>query len=332
MLPDAAPQVNELEIQVVHRFPDIGWQIKSLAFAGNSRWLAAGKMDQTVMMFDVEFGANIGSATKLNELGQIECVAFAKDDTHLFAGGSTGAIQVWPVGPSGQLGSASSLVRHPQAVHVLVPGNASDMLLSGSADGTLVWQTYGRRTARSSTLKPFDRSVLAARLPTDGFEAVATDGRQIFRFDLRRAAEKQSRTLARAGANAAAFSTDGTRVAISTLSEIRVWDTITGREIQTLADGTRELQWTVRFHPNSRWLMSGGQGRVWIWDLETARCLATVKLDGPFYIQTLAVSQDGTLMAIAPSAAGQTLTIVRLPVPTQPSGENGETEPDINAS
>jgi WD40 repeat protein len=331
MLPDAAPQVNELEIQVVHRFPDIGWQIKSLAFAGNSRWLAAGKMDRTVMMFDVEFGANIGSATKLNELGQIECVAFAKDDTHLFAGGSTGAVQVWPVGPSGQLGSASSLVRHPQAVHVLVPSTASDMVLSGSADGTLIWQTYGRKTARSSTLKPFDRSVLAARLPTDGFEAVATDGRQIFRFDLRRAAELQSQTLAHSGANAAAFSADGTRLAVSTLSEIRLWDTATGREIQTLAHGTRELHWTVRFHPNGHWLMSGGQGRVWVWDVETARCLATVKLDGPFYIQTLAVSNDGTLMAIAPSAAGQTLTVVRLPVQEPPPNENGEPEPEINA-
>jgi len=330
MPPDAAPQVNELDIEVVHRFPDIGWQIKSLAFAGNSRWLAAGKMDQTVIMFDVEFGAHIGSATKLSELSQVECVAFAKDDTHLFAGGSTGAIRVWPVGPSGQLGTAASLVRHSQAVRVLLPSAASDMVLSGGADGTLIWQTYGRKTARSSSLKPFDRSVLAARLPTDGFEAVATDGRRLFRFDLRRAAEKQSQTLTSSGANAAAFSADGTRLAVSMLSEIRVWDTVAGREIQTLARETRELQWTVRFHPNGRWLMSGGQGRVRIWDVETARCLATVKLDGPFYIQTLAISNDGTLMAIAPSAAGQTLTVVRLPVLELPPHENGETESEIN--
>ncbi len=313
-MPASVPLLeNELDIQVVHRFPEIGWQIQSLAFSADSRWLAAGKMDRTIMIFDMEAGSRIAMATDLRELGQIECIAFAPDGKHLFAGGSSGATQLWPVDPGGQLGTAVALYRHARAVRVLSPSTASPFVLSGGADGMLAWQTYGRETANLRTLKAFERSVLAVRLPTDGFEALATDGRTILRFDLRSAAELQSQPLARFGTQAAAFSGDGTQLAISTGSDLRVWDTASCRELQTLAQETAEIQWSVRFHPNGRWLISGGRGKAHVWDLETARSLATIDLGGVLYIQVLAISPDGKLLAAIPSAAGQSLTVVRLP-------------------
>jgi hypothetical protein len=315
--PAAAPPVNELEIERVHVFSDIGWQIESLVFANDSRWLAAGKLDGMLMMFDLQSLAVIESVSRLNELSQVACLAFSADNGHLFAGGSTGAIQVRTVDPSGRLGPASDLVRHARSVQVLTPSPTSDFLLSGAADGTLTWQTYGRHANHSNSLKAFDRKVLAARLPSDGIEAMATDGRQLRQFDLRNAKETRTVTLANAPAHAADFSTDGTRLAISSLSEIRIWDTASGHEVRTLARDTQEMHWTVRFHPNGRWLVSGGRGRVWIWDIETGRCLATVELDCPFYIQVLAISNDGRLLAITPSAAGQALTIVRLNLDVQ---------------
>jgi hypothetical protein len=304
---------NELDIQVVHRFPEIGWGIQSLAFSADSRWLAAGKMDRTVMIFDMETGSRIAVATDLRELGQIECIAFAPDGKHLFAGGSSGVTQFWPVDPGGQLGTAAALYRHARAARVLAPSTASPFVLSGGADGTLTWQTYGRETTNVRTLKGFDRSVLAVRLPTDGFEALATDGRTLLRFDLRSATELQSPPLARSGTQAAAFSDDGAQLAISTGSDLRVWDTGSCREIQTLAREAAEIQWSVRFHPNGRWLISGGRGKAHVWDLETTRSLATIDLGGVLYIQVLAISPDGRLLAAIPSAAGQSLTVVRLP-------------------
>ncbi len=312
-LPIRPPLVNELEIEHVHVFSDIGWQIESLVFADHSRWLAAGKLDGMLMMFDLQALAVIESVGRLSELSQVDCLAFSADNRHLFAGGSTGAIQVRTVDSSGHLGPASALVGHDRAIQVLTPSPASDFLLSGAVDGTLTWQTYGRDANHSNSLKAFDRKVLAARLPSDGFEVMATDGRQLRHFDLRSAKETRAVMLAHAAAQDADFSADGTRLAVSSLSEIRVWDTASGREVQALARDTHEMHWTVRFHPNGRWLISGGRGRAWIWDVETGRCLATVELDCPFYIQVLAISNDGELLAIAPSAAGQTLTIFRLP-------------------
>jgi WD40 repeat protein len=246
-------------------------------------------------------------------LSQVECIAFAPDGKHLFAGGSSGATQLWPVDPGGQLGTAVALYRHARAVRVLSPSTASPFVLSGGGDGMLAWQSYGRETANLRTLKGFERSVLAVHLPTEGFEALATDGRTLLRFDLRNAAELQSQPLARSGAHAAAFSGDGTQLAISTGHDLRVWDTASYRELQTLAQETVEIQWSVRFHPNGRWLISGGRGKAHVWDLETTRSLATIDLGGVLYIQVLAISPDGRLLAAIPSAAGQSLTVVRLP-------------------
>lgn len=207
------------------------------------------------------------------------------------------------------------LYRHARAARVLASSTVSPFVLSGAADGMLTWQTYGRETVGLRTLKALERKVLAVHLPTAGFEALATDGRTLLRFDLRNATEWKSQPLARSGAQAAAFSDDGTQLAISTGSDLRAWDTDSCRELQTLAPKAAEIQWSVRFHPNGRWLISGGRGQVHIWDLETARSLARIDLGGVLYIQALAISPDGKLLAAIPRAAGQSLTVVRLPDP-----------------
>lgn len=311
--PSVPRAAQELDIQLVHRFPEMGWQIQSLAFSADSRWLAAGKMDRTVLIFDMETGRRLAEATELRDLGQVECLAFAPDSGFLLAGGSSGLTQVWPLEPSGQLGTAVPLYRHARAARVLVTSSASRFLLSGGADGMLAWQTYGREPVDVRTLKAFERNVLAVHLPTAGFEALATDGRALLRFDLRRATESKPQPLARSGVHAAAFSDDGTQLAISTGSELRLWDTASCQELQTLKGNAGEIQWSVRYHPHRRWLISGGRGQAHVWDLETARSLATIDLGGVLYIQVLAISPDGRLLAAIPSAAGQTLTVVRLP-------------------
>lgn len=313
-VPPSVPRAaQELDIQLVHQFPEMGWQIQSLAFSADSRWLAAGKMDRTVMIFDMETGSRLAEAKDLRDLGQIECLAFAPDSGFLWAGGSSGLTQAWPLEPGGQLGTAVPLYRHARAARVLVPSSASRFLLSGGADGMLAWQTYGREQVDVRTLQAFERNVLAVHLPAAGFEALATDGRTLLRFDLRGVAESKSQPLARSGVHAAAFSDDGMQLAISTGSELRLWDTASCQELQTLNGKAGEIQWSVRYHPHGRWLISGSRGQAHVWDLETARCLATIDLGGVLYIQVLAISPDGKLLAAIPSAAGQTLTVVRLP-------------------
>jgi len=83
--------------------------------------------------------------------------------------------------------------------------------------------------------------------------------------------------------------------------------------MRSLETGKHEIQWSLLFTPDGRRLLSGGQGSFHVWDIPTGQLTASISLETVLYIQTMAVSPDGTLVATIPSAAGQTLYVFRLP-------------------
>jgi hypothetical protein len=136
---------------VAQQFPDLGWTVQSLAFAPNGRFLAAGKLDATLLLLDVSTGQRLHSEPRRNELGQIQCVAFSNDGSKLLAGGYRGTIQVWNVDEAGRLQAAGSIRGHARPVTSLVTSPAGPLVLSGSAAGDLIWQTPASTWAASST-------------------------------------------------------------------------------------------------------------------------------------------------------------------------------------
>jgi WD40 repeat protein len=67
------------------------------------------------------------------------------------------------------------------------------------------------------------------------------------------------------------------------------------------------------FTPDGRRLLSGGRGNLYVWDLAADQLAASLSAGGSLYVQTIAVSRDGSMAAAIPSAAGQTLYVLRLP-------------------
>ncbi|MEX2559380.1 MAG: hypothetical protein WD403_05660, partial [Pirellulales bacterium] len=323
--PPAAPRSRRAEktappaevgrlADIVQQFPDMGWSVQSLAFAPNGRYLAAGKLDSTLLLLDAQTGQRLQSVTNRNEIGRIACVAFSFDGGKLFAGGYRGTIQVWNVNHAGRLRAAGSMRGHARPITCLVTSPAARFVLSGSAAGELIWQAYDKPSQESRVLAAFERPVLAVHLPQGGMQAWATDGRRLIQFDLRNAHITKTHDLGRRPATAAAFSSDGAQLAVSLGSSIGVWDTQTGAQIMEIA-ARGELQWSVAFLPDGRGLVSGGQGKATLWGLADGRPFASVDLGGASYIQVLAVTKDGTLLAAIPSSAGQTLSVARLPDP-----------------
>ena len=104
----------------------------------------------------------------------------------------------------------------------------------------------------------------------------------------------------------------------SVWGEIQVWDTRSGVAL-THTTENREIQWSLAFTPDDQRVVSGGRGTVAVWDLDEARPSVRIDLGSILYIQSLAVAvnradgQEGFLLAVIPSAAGQTLTVARLP-------------------
>lgn len=93
-----------------------------------------------------------------------------------------------------------------------------------------------------------------------------------------------------------AFSPDGKRLAaVSGGNTIRIWDTDSGREQQTLV-GPVEAVKCLAFLPDSRRLVSGGQDKVVrLWDVETGKLLRAFR-GHPNPVRYLDVSADGTVL------------------------------------
>ena len=311
------PEATEVEVgeRPVHRFPDLGWSVKSLAFSPDSRWIAVGKMDRTLLLFEVESGRKLSTQTDLMELGEITALAFTRNGEQLYIGGGTGVIQLWNVEPSGTLKLAQTLTGHNRAVRCLVAREDVGLLISGGEDKRLMWQqTRGSKNMRASDI--FQGAVEAIFLPPQGVQVLASDGRQLAWVDMRKSTVERTLELSRSRGHAVALSADGARIACSEGYAIRVWETETGKELKKL-DSVREIHWSLQFTPDGKRLISGSRGKAHLWDLEQDQA-RTLALGGVLYVQTLAVSPDGRWLAAIPSAAGQSLQIFSLAEPKVP--------------
>jgi len=308
---EVAPLSSEYLVQ---EFAGLGWGVTSLAFSSDGRHLAIGKMDAAVLLFEIESGRRLSAQTELRELSQITALCFAPDGQRLFIGGNSGIIQVWGLGAGGVLGSAGlsdALSGHRRAVRCIAAAPDGSFLVSGGEDNRLIWQQPGA-TTRVRNLASFKASVRAAQLTSDGTAALASDGRELAWVDLRTATVTRTLPLKSSHTHGVSISPDGARVACSYGSDITTWETETALT-QTLDAEHRELQWCVLFTPDGCRLLSGGRGCVSVWDMTTGRQTATISLGSILYVQTIAVSRDGTLLAAVPSAAGQTVYVFRLP-------------------
>ncbi len=313
--PSSATEVTLVSSEfLVQSFSDLGWGVTSLAFSPDGRCLAAGKMDEAVLLFDIESGRRLSEQTKLRQLGQITALSFAPDGQRLFLGGYTGTIQVWHLGAGGVLESAGlsdSLSVHQKAVRCIAPAPDGSFIVTGGEDKRLVWQQPGP-TIQARTLASFEQAVRAIRLTSDGAVAMASDGKELVWVDLQTSAVTRRLPLGPSYVHAVSIAQDGARVACSYGYAITAWETESSL-MRSLDTGKHEMQWSVLFTPDGRRLLSGGHGIVYVWDIQTGQLTASISLGTILYVQTIAVSRDGTLVATIPSAAGQTLYVFRLP-------------------
>jgi WD40 repeat protein len=314
-MPVMMPQTGE-----VRRFEDMGWGIDSLAFSPNGRWLAGGKSDRTLLLFDVPEGGNLDFRDDLESLDQVTSLAFSPSGQRLLAAGSAGLIKVFEVKTTGRLVERGQYVGHNDEIHSMHVRSDGKFVLSGGRDGRLhFWQLDTGRLVRA--IEGLEEDLQAACFD-DATTALATDGEVLLRIDLTNGEIVQRFKLGYSSPHAAAFSPDGSRLVISEMYNLNVWDTRTGRKLGTCED--REIQWTVRFTPQGDRLVSGGGGCVSVWDLSSFFRVQQVQVsDGSGYVQSLAVAPDGQHVAAILSMAGQDLHVFR--ISQEPSSQLADT-------
>lgn len=135
-----------------------------------------------------------------------------------------------------------------------------------------------------------------------------------------------------------AFLPDGNLfAAVSGGNTIRIWETGTGREVQTLVGHGRSIK-SLAFLPDNRRIVSGdNDNTVKLWDINSARQLRLFSghRDG---IRYLAVSSDGSLLASMERKALKLWNIntgsllATIPPPVEPDSTSGYAPPLVAAA
>jgi WD40 repeat protein len=110
--------------------------------------------------------------------------------------------------------------------------------------------------------------------------------------------EKPLYVLRNVSANYAAFTLDGQRVVLGRDDgDIGIHDAETGKELDRLKAGRKAVT-ALAFHPNGRWLASGGDDHLVLWDFATRTELHRFKGHAN-QLNSLAFSPDGRRLASA---------------------------------
>ena len=297
------------QVTQVALFTDLTWGISSVAFEPRGRFLAGGRPDRSLTMFDVENQSICMSLDQLDLLQSISACEFTPDGSILLAAGRTGHVTLYSVGPEGMLKDAGQFAGHSKDIHcIAISADGRNALTGGDEKKARYWEiNSGRELA---LIPDFKGAVKAVHISRDGRTLQATDGERLVEFDVGRNQVTRQRPVNRswAAGQSAAFSPDGKMLAAGDTYNIRLWELTSGRELPMLVGD--EIQWCMRFTPDGSHLISGGSGKVNLWDVQTQQRLH-VQATGHGYVKSLAVSNDGNLLAV-PGSNGRNLHVFDL--------------------
>lgn len=293
------------------RFRDLGWGVASLAYSPSGRFLAAAKKDRAVLVFEPEKSRRTAFVEKLDALGQSSGLVFGAGGKRLIVGGDGGRGLVFPVDAQGSLGKPTQYSVGGGQIGAVVEIPGTDQILVGTSANRVSCLST-KKDRESFAFNYFTAKVCGLWCAGDGHQAMATDGDLLVTLALDSGDVTRQVKLGQTTCHAAAISPDGSRVVVSSLNGVVVWNTKTLRVV-TRIRMAGDIQWSLAFSPNGKYLLSGDRGVVNIWDAATGRFIGELQTNTIFYIQTLACSPDGRYCAVTPSAAGQDVIIFRLP-------------------
>jgi WD40 repeat protein len=291
--------------------PSLGWPFTSLAFTPDGKSVICGKFDSKLLGFDLANGESMSGPSHLRTLGRIGQLAVSRDSEFLFAAGSEGRILRFDLGDA-EIGTQwEELAGHKGEITALESSKTAALLLSGSRHGDLVWQSYDQESSRSRSLQAHERSVLAVHLPENGVIGQSTDGRSVVRFHLKAGDVVEQTELSNGWPLAASFNSDGSKIAVCGHSKVHVFDSNSGAQEAELQTSNQDRLLNVLFHPNQQWVVAGGIGTVIIWDKASGEVVETYRVDEG-YIKNLAISADGSQLALAQRRGGS-VKVIQLP-------------------
>jgi WD40 repeat protein len=281
----------------IAKFTELAWGVKGIDFSPDGQLLAGVKIDESVVILSLRNKSKASSKEKLNKVGPLQVCVFSPDGKTLVVGGFRGVIQVFSVGINGTLKETTTFSGHSTEIKCLSISDDGKHVLSGDqAKKVFCWNiTSGDVVA---IISGFDGPIKAVHLQPKSRIAYATDGSKLIQYDLakKKVVSEMKLTDSWANGQAAAFSANAEYVAVGDSYDIRIWNLKSGDEQPRLTQ--KEIQWSMQFTPDAKTLISGGNGKVNVWDVNQSKLQAVQILRQYSNIQSLAISRDGKQFAV----------------------------------
>lgn len=241
-----------------------------------------GRAGSSATLVDLNSGQKLIDSERMDHMGDIFVCEFSKNSEYVVLGGYKGVFEIYLADSNGKLELKGQHKLHSSEITALALSADSKFAFSGERDKVARYWELGTGQP-IATIDGFDGKIKAAHISPSGDQLMAT-------FEVARS---------HVSGQVAAFSPDGSRLATGDSYDIIIWDLENSRKLGVLEGDA--INWSISFAPDNRHLLSGANGVIHVWDCDQMAKVQTNHMGKSFYVQAIAVSDDGTLVA-APSA------------------------------
>ncbi len=276
-----------------------------VAFSPDGESLAVGTLSGVIKLFKTKTNRKIRSLVGHTEA--ISSLAFSQDGGSIVSGSSDKSVRVWNVSEN----SREEVIRgYTNSVLCLALSNNGQLLASGSSDGAIkLWDAASLRELitlgghkyriRSLSFSP-DSSRLVSTSGDETEEGSPSEPGEVKLWDVTKRTELGTLQGLTNAVRSAAFSSDGSTLAVATSYVAELWDASTRRFPSSLPEQEKnfgERLTAIAFSPDGQTLAVGSYSdSIELWDVPSRRPMVALSgLGGG--VECMAFSPDGKLLA-----------------------------------
>ena len=283
-------------LSVLTQVTDLTWGAKSVAISPDNQFLMIGRKAACASLCDLKTGEVLVDSGRMNHMGDISVCGFTPDGKYVVLGGHRGLVEVYEINARGQMKRKTQFSQHTKEITALAFSLDSKYAMTGSAEKEAhYWELESGRPI--ATLTDFDGKIKACHISRSGDRVMATDGAILQVLQVAKAKDARIVPLGKSWASgqAAAFSPDGLLLATGDGHNVHLWNLKSFTKLPLMKGSA--IQWSMVFTPDNRHLLAGENGVIHIWDAKTQRRVSSQPIGKNFYVQALAISTDGRLIA-----------------------------------